>query len=112
MRALDPRLLRRAHAARRLLALDSALGLATALLVLIQATLIADVVARAFADASLAAVRGELVALLSVFVARGALGWSFEVAGQRAASSILSELRLVLVERRLRADPASLDGAE
>jgi ATP-binding cassette, subfamily C, bacterial CydD len=34
------------------------------------------------------------------------------VAGRRAASSVLSELRLALVERRLRAQPAALDGAE
>jgi thiol reductant ABC exporter CydD subunit len=45
-------------------------------------------------------------------VARGVLAWGFEVAGRRAASSVLSELRLALVERRLRAQPAALDGAE
>ena len=53
MSPLDGRLLRRARAARRLLGTDVALGLGTAFLVLLQATLIADVVARAFAGASL-----------------------------------------------------------
>src|SRR5262249_50896776 len=41
-----------------------------------------------------------------------ALGWGMEVAGRRAATSVLSELRLALIERRIRDDPASLDGAE
>ena len=53
MRSLDKRLLRRARAARRLLAADVALGLGTALLVLLQATLIADIVTRAFDGANL-----------------------------------------------------------
>ena len=35
-----------------------------------------------------------------------------EVAGRRAAGSVLSELRLALVERRLGAQPAAIDGTE
>ncbi len=35
-----------------------------------------------------------------------------EIAGRRAAWSVLSELRLALVERRLRAQPMAVDGAE
>jgi thiol reductant ABC exporter CydD subunit len=112
MGPLDKRLLRRARAARRLLAADVALGLGTALLVLVQATLIADIVTRAFDGAPLREVRNQLVVLGLAFAARGVLAWGFEVAGRRAASSVLSELRLALVERRLRAQPAALDGAE
>jgi thiol reductant ABC exporter CydD subunit len=112
MRSLDKRLLRRARAARRLLAADVALGLGTALLVLLQATLIADVVTRAFDGATLHEVRGELLLLVLTFAARGAFAWGFEVAGRCAASSVLSELRLALVERRLRLQPAALDGVE
>ena len=41
MRALDPRLLRRTEAARRLLGVDVALGVVTAGLVIVQATLLA-----------------------------------------------------------------------
>jgi thiol reductant ABC exporter CydD subunit len=112
MSPLDKRLLRRARAARRLLAADVALGLGTALLVLVQASLIADIVTRAFDGAPLREVSGKLVLLGLAFGARGVLAWGFEVAGRRAASSVLSELRLALVERRLRAQPAALDGAE
>jgi len=112
MSPLDGRLLRHARAARRLLTVDVALGLATAFLVLLQATLIADVVARAFAGAPLHALERELVLLALAFAARGVLAWGFEVAGRRAASSVLSGLRLAVVERRLRFQPAALDGAE
>jgi thiol reductant ABC exporter CydD subunit len=112
VRALDPRLLRRAQSARILLGADTAIGLATAVLVLLQATLLARIVAGAFDGASLAEVSGEIVLLVVVFAGRGALAWSFEVAGRRAASTVLSELRLVLVERRLRGQPAALDRAD
>ncbi|HSB38095.1 MAG TPA: thiol reductant ABC exporter subunit CydD [Gaiellaceae bacterium] len=112
MRALDPRLVRRARPVRLLLGVDAALGLATAILVLVQATLLASIVARAFDGAALGELVGDLVALALVFAARGILGWGFEVAGARAASSVLSELRLELVARRLRGQPLALDGIE
>jgi ATP-binding cassette, subfamily C, bacterial CydD len=112
VRALDPRLVRRARPVRVLLGVDVALGLATALLVLVQATLLARIVARASDGASLHAVAPEVVLLLLAFAARGALAWGFEVAGARAAADVLSGLRLELVARRLRAQPAALDGVE
>ena len=112
MRALDARLVRRARPVRALLGLDVALGFATALLVLAQATLLARIVARAFVGASLGALGREIVLLALVFAVRGAVAWGFEVAGARAATDVLSELRLELVARRLRLQPAALDGVE
>jgi ATP-binding cassette subfamily C protein CydD len=112
MRALDRRLLQRARPVRRLLALDVALGLAAAVLVLFQATLLARVVAQAFAGASLPDVSRDLVLLGLAFAGRGVLAWGFELAGRRAASSVLSELRLALVRRRLHDQPLALDGVE
>ena len=82
------------------------------MLVLLQATLLARIVARAFEGASLADVQVDIALLVAAFAARGALAWGFEVAGRRAASSVLSDLRLALVERRLRSQPAALDRAE
>ena len=38
--------------------------------------------------------RGDVVALALAFAGRGALAWGMEVAGRRAAASVLSELRL------------------
>jgi len=112
MRAFDRRLLQRARPVRRLLALEVALGLAAAVLVLFQATLLARVVAQAFAGASLRDVSRDLVLLGLAFAGRGVLAWGFELAGRRAASSVLSELRLALVRRRLRDQPLALDGVE
>ncbi len=112
MRAIDPRLLRRAGPVRALLAADAALGVAAALLALAQAVLIANVAARAFGGASLADVSGALVLLAAVVLVRAAITWGFEVAGRRAATSVLSGLRLDLVSRRLRDRPTALDGAE
>jgi ATP-binding cassette, subfamily C, bacterial CydD len=97
---------------RRLLALDAALGALSAGLVLVQAVLIAKIVASAFSGATLGDVSIELLLLALAFAARGVLTWGFEVAGRRAASTVLSELRLELVERRLRRQPLALDGAE
>ncbi|HEX6762177.1 MAG TPA: thiol reductant ABC exporter subunit CydD [Gaiellaceae bacterium] len=112
LRALDPRLLRHARAVRVLLAADVAIGVAATLLVLAQATLFARIVSKAFAGASLGGVRWFVLALAAVFVARAALAWSFEVAGRRAATHVLSGLRSSLVEQRLRVAPAALDGVD
>src|SRR6185312_15229122 len=81
VRALDPRLVRRAAPVRILLGLDTGLGVATAILVIVQATLLARVVAQAFDGASLDDVAPEIVLL-------------------------------ELVDRRLRTQPAALDGVD
>jgi thiol reductant ABC exporter CydD subunit len=112
VRALDPRLVRRARPVRVLLGVDVALGVVTALVVLMQATLLARIVAHGFHGASLSAVTTDLVLLAFSFALRGLFAWGFEVAGARAATDVLSELRLDLVARRLRGQPAALDGVQ
>ncbi len=112
MGPIDPRLLGRARAVRVLLAVDAALGVLAALLVLAQAVLLARVAARGFEGAALDELTLPLVLLVAVAACRGAAAWGFEVVGRRAAATTLSELRLDLVERRLRDRPAALDGAE
>ena len=112
MRALDPRLLRRARSARTLLVADAALAVVAALLVLAQAVLLARVAARSFGGASLDEVSAPLALLVAVVVARAAAAWGFEVAGRRAAGDVISQLRLDLVESRLRRRPAALDGVQ
>src|SRR5262245_60512056 len=105
MRALDRRLVRRARPVRPLLVGDAALGVAAAVLTIAQAALLAWIVARAFHGAPLADLVTPLLLLAATFAARAALGWGFEVAGRRAAASVLSELRLALVRQRLRHQP-------
>jgi thiol reductant ABC exporter CydD subunit len=112
VRRFDPRLIERAAAVRRLLAVDVVVGLVAAMLVLAQAVLLARVVARTFDGAPPAALRTDVVLLALVFAARGALAWSFEYAGRRAAQSVLSDLRGELVQRRVRGQPRSTDGVE
>jgi ATP-binding cassette, subfamily C, bacterial CydD len=112
VRALDPRLVRRTRSVRPLLAVDVTLGVATIAPVVLQATLLAGIVARVFDGASLDELRVELVALALAFASRGALAWAMELAGRRAAASVLSELRLALVERRLTAQPSAADGTQ
>jgi ATP-binding cassette, subfamily C, bacterial CydD len=112
LRVLDQRLVRRARGVRALLAADVALGVLAALLVLAQAVLLARVAARGFGGAALADVALPLGLLVAAVGARAAAAYGFEIVGRRAAVNVLSELRLELVERRLRRQPAALDGAE
>ena len=112
MRLLDRRLLSRAEPVRALLAADAVLGVLAALLVLAQAVLIAHVAAGAFSGASVADMAVPLALLVLATVGRSGTTWAFEAVGRRAANDVLAGLRLDLVERRLRDQPAALDGAE
>ena len=99
---IDRRLARRAQAVRVLLAVDAALGIGAALLVLAQAVLLARIAARGFDGAGLEELTLPLVLLVAAVAGRAVAAWGFETAGRRAAADVLSELRLDLVERRLR----------
>ena len=110
MRALDPRLVRRTKAVRPLLGLDTVLGIGTAVAVLMQASVLALIVARAFHGTSVSDLWPEFVLLLIAFGLRGGFAWGMEIAGRRAAWNVLSELRMALVERRLRTQPLAVDG--
>ncbi|HEY2317748.1 MAG TPA: thiol reductant ABC exporter subunit CydD [Solirubrobacteraceae bacterium] len=110
MRALDSRLLRRTRSARPLLATDTALGLASAVAVVLQAVVLARLAARGFHGVPLHRLWGDVAVLVLAFAARGALTAGMAIAGHRAAWSVLSELRLALVEKRLGTLPIATDG--
>ena len=113
MRVLDPRLMRRARAARVAIGLDAVIGVVAALLILSQAVLIATIAARAFDGESLSDLTLALVVLVAVVIARAGSAWGFEVVGRRAAIGVLSELRRDVVRSRLRdSHAAALDNAE
>jgi thiol reductant ABC exporter CydD subunit len=100
VRALDPRLLRYARATRTFLFVSVALGSLGALLIVAQAWLLADVVARAFiGGGSLARLRTPLAVLLVVVVARAVLAWAAELAASRSSARAKSQLRTALLER-------------
>ena len=100
VRTLDPRLVSRTRAARPLLVADAAMGIATAAPVIVQATVLAGVVTRAFGRDPSARLGAAAAVLVAAFAVRGALAWGMEVAGRRAAASVLSELRLDLAGRQ------------
>ncbi len=106
MRPLDPRLLRHASAARTFVGLTAALAVATAVLVLVQAELLARGIDGAFlGGAGLAELAPLLLGLVVVVAGRAALTWAGEVAAHRASADVVRGLRARLVEHALRLGP-------
>jgi ATP-binding cassette subfamily C protein CydCD len=100
VRALDPRLLRYARATRTFLFASVGLGVVSALLIVAQAWLLADVVAGAFLHGrSLAQLRGQLVWLLGVVLARAVVAWAAELTAARSSARAKSQLRGALLQR-------------
>jgi ATP-binding cassette subfamily C protein CydCD len=98
MRPLDPRLLRHASAARRFVVLAAAVAVATAVLAMVQAQLLATGITRAFLGGAGLGELGTVLTGLAVVVAgRAALGWAGEVAAHRAAADVIHQLRTRLV---------------
>jgi thiol reductant ABC exporter CydD subunit len=111
MRPFDPRLLRYARTTRAYLALSVVLGTATAGLIIAQATVLADVISRAFlGGASLAALRTPMLVLLAVIAARALVAWLQEVAAHRSSAAVKSQLRGRLLEHAMRLGPRWLSG--
>jgi thiol reductant ABC exporter CydD subunit len=109
---VDRRLLHESRAARPHLALAGLLGALAAALILAQAALLAYVIDRAVMDrATLAALRGELIALAAVLLARAAVNGGFELSGRWGATRVMSELRRRLA-RRLLVDGVGVDGED
>lgn len=103
MRPFDPRLLRHARATRGYLGVCVGVGVATAALVVVQATLLADGISSVVRDgADVGAIRGILVGLALVVVARAGLLWAQEAAAQRASAAVKSELRARLLAHVVR----------
>ena len=100
MKALDARLLRHARATRPFLLASVGLGVLSALLIVAQAWLLADVVSRAFRGGEgLTRLRAPLAALLLVVLARAARAWAAELLAARASAKAKSELRGELLQR-------------
>jgi ATP-binding cassette, subfamily C, bacterial CydCD len=110
VRALDPRLLSYARATRTFLFNSISLGVLGALLIVAQAWLLADVVARAFAGGqSLDRLRTPLTILLAVVLARAAVAWAAEIAAARSSARAKSQLRAALLTRV--GEDGGLDGS-
>jgi thiol reductant ABC exporter CydD subunit len=95
---VDPRLLRYASATRPFLVASIFLGAVTAVLIIAQAWLLAEVVAGAFgAGKGLAALRLPLEVLLCVVLARAAVAWGRDVLADRASALAKRQLRAALL---------------
>ena len=100
MRALDPKLLHYARATRTFLFASVTLGVLSALLIVAQAWLLADIVASAFLGGKgLAQLRAPLIVLLFVVFARAVVAWGAELAAARSSARAKSQLRGALLER-------------
>jgi len=112
VKPLDPRLLRYSAAARGYLAVTVGLGLAATGLILIQAGLLAHLLAsaatRTGAPGMHMALAGTLVTLLAVLLARAAASYGGEATALRAAAVVKSQLRLRLADHALRLGPSWL----
>jgi ATP-binding cassette, subfamily C, bacterial CydD len=104
---LDPRLVRRARAVRRMLVADAVLGVFAALLVLAQAVLLAQVAARSFDGAELSVIWPSLGLFAAATFGRAAAAWGFEVVGRRAATDVLADLRIEVVDGDLDAESSA-----
>ena len=98
MKPLDPRLLRHARRAVVPIAVLAGLGLATALLVVAQAWLLATVITRVFIDkATLPETAVPIVVLAVVTLARAALAWAAQATAHHASAAAKTELRTALL---------------
>ncbi|GAA1561817.1 thiol reductant ABC exporter subunit CydD [Kribbella lupini] len=108
MKPVDPRLLRQAKAARLFMAGSVAIGVATGLLVILQAVLLARGISGVVLHGSGVA---EVAWWLAAVVAgRAVLMWLQEVVAQRAAAAVKSTLRRRVLEHSLKLGPSWLSG--
>jgi ABC-type transport system involved in cytochrome bd biosynthesis fused ATPase/permease subunit len=98
VKPLDPRLLRHARRAVVPIAVLAGLGLATALLVVAQAWLLATVITRVFIDkATLPETAVPVVVLAVVTLGRAALAWAAQATAHHASAAAKTELRTALL---------------
>ncbi len=109
MKAVDPRLLQHARAARGYLGVAVLFGLAVTGLIVAQAALLAHALATAALGTGARALAVTLALLLGVVVARGAAAYGGEAAALRAAARVKSQLRRRLMSHCLQLGPAWLD---
>ena len=102
MKFLDLRLVRYSRSSRGYLLVALGLGVATALLSMVQAAFIATLIVRIFRDRPLLSeTSGLLIGLSVVFAARAILGFGGEQIAVRAGNHVRAQLRTSLIERVL-----------
>ncbi|WP_316522057.1 thiol reductant ABC exporter subunit CydD [Kitasatospora brasiliensis] len=111
MKPVDPRLLGYARTTRVFLAGSVLLGAAGAALVVAQASLIAEIVVRAFQrGATLGELTTPLLLLALTAVGRGLVGWLTELTAHRSVARVKSTLRRRLLDHATALGPSYLAG--
>ncbi|MGW2377080.1 thiol reductant ABC exporter subunit CydD [Kitasatospora sp. NPDC001683] len=111
MKPVDPRLLGYARTTRAFLAGSVLLGGAGAALVVAQASLIAEIVVRAFQrGAGLGELTAPLVLLALTALGRGLVGWLTELTAHRSVARVKSTLRRGLLDHATALGPSYLAG--
>lgn len=106
MKPLDPKLLRFAAPARRYVALTAGLGVLTAALVVVQALVLANVLAPVIGHtAGFTESRTLLGWLIVIFAARVLVVWAQERFGQRAGVDLVADLRSQVVTKAIALGP-------
>ena len=107
---IDRRLAERVAVTRRYLAASVVVGVLATALIIVQAVLLATIVARVMLHhGDLAQVTPRLVALGGAFVARAVLMWAGEAAAERTSATVTSELRRSLLRQALQVSRPGLD---
>lgn len=108
---IDRRLLGRVRATRRYLVVATAVGAASAGLVVVQAVLLASIVSDVVLHhAGVGAVAARSGGLAAAFALRALLSWVGEVASARTSASVVSALRQQLLDKALALGPTWLSG--
>jgi thiol reductant ABC exporter CydD subunit len=108
---VDPRLLAYTNGSRRFLGLAVAVGAVTAMLVVVQAWCIADVVSGAVVSGKSARqLTLPLAVLLAAVAGRAAVGWASERAAQLASTRAKSDLRNALAAKVVALGPGRAEG--
>ncbi|WP_329582265.1 thiol reductant ABC exporter subunit CydD [Kitasatospora sp. NBC_01250] len=111
MKPVDPRLLAQARTTRVFLAGSVLLGGTGALLLLAQATLIAEIIVRCFQRGQgLGQLATPLVLLAAVAVGRALVAWLTELTAHRSVARVKSQLRGRLLEHATALGPGYLAG--
>ena len=109
MKPFDRRLSQHVTAVRGHLVVATAVAVAAAALIVVQAFVVAQLVVRPFQQhAGLAELRGPLTVLAVVVVGRAVLAWATEVSAHRTSAEVKSQLRRQLVARVVDLGPAWL----
>jgi thiol reductant ABC exporter CydD subunit len=103
---VDPRLSLYARSTRPYIGAATGLGLLSALLIIAQAWLLADVIAGTFHGRDLSALGAALGVLVGVVVARALVAWVVELAAVRSATRAKRQLRSALLRHLAALGPA------